>query len=53
MDLAAKSLDAIRADLERIAGDYGPCDVVAADIESGTPDERVLAFWELCGQLSE
>ena len=52
MDLAAKPIEAIRADLGRIARDYAPCDVVAADIEAGTPDERVLAFWELCRQLS-
>lgn len=51
-DLANKSLEAIRADLERIARDYAPCDVVVADIEAGTPDERVLAFLELCDKLN-
>ena len=51
-DLADKSLDTIRADLERVARDYGPCDVVVADIEAGTPDERVLAFLELCGRIN-
>lgn len=43
MDLAAKPLDAIRDDLVRIHRDLGPCDVVMADIEYGTPDERVKA----------
>jgi hypothetical protein len=50
--LANKSLPTIRADLERIARDYAPCDVVVADIEVGTPDERVLAFLELCDELN-
>jgi hypothetical protein len=51
-DLANKSLDTIRADLERVAHDYGPCDAVVADIEAGTPDERVLAFLKLCGRIN-
>lgn len=49
MDLAGKSLGAIQSDLERIARDYAPCDIVAADIEAGTREERVrnlLAIWE-------
>jgi len=52
MDLADKSPEIIRADLERIARKYAPCDVVVGDIDSGTPDERVLAFVELCNQIS-
>lgn len=50
-DLANKSLKNIREDLERIARDYGPCDVVAADIEAGTPDRRVLEFLEICDEI--
>ncbi len=53
MDLAGKPMDTIRADLERIAVDYGPCDLVLADIEDTTPDERVLEVLELCGELSQ
>jgi len=49
-DLANKSLETIRTDLERVACEYAPCDIVVADIEAGTPDERVLAFLELCSQ---
>jgi hypothetical protein len=50
--LANKSLDAIRMDLERIVGEYAPCDIVAADIEAGTPDERILEFLKLCDQIN-
>ena len=53
VDLASKPLDEIRHDLERIARDYAPCDIVAADIEDGTPDSRVLAFLAMCQTLSE
>jgi hypothetical protein len=53
MDLANKPMNEIRADLERIAGKFGPCDMVAADIESGTPDSRVQAFMDLCDRISE
>ena len=52
IDLANKPLQTIQVDLERIARDYGPCDIVAADIEAGTPDDRVLAFLDLCDRIS-
>jgi hypothetical protein len=52
MDLAAKSEDDIRADFERIARDYAPCDIVIADVEAGTPDQRVQFALELCSTLS-
>ncbi|MBN1341271.1 MAG: hypothetical protein JXQ73_01250 [Phycisphaerae bacterium] len=52
MDLANKALDAIRADLERFALEYGPCDVVLADIEADTPDSRVVQVVEFCGEVS-
>src|ERR1035437_1240254 len=38
MDVDRKNSAEIRADLETIAREYGPCDIVFADIESGTPD---------------
>ena len=53
MDLAAKPLDEIRRDFERIAADYGPCDIVLADIEAGTPDDRVRFALDLCAGISE
>jgi hypothetical protein len=52
MDLARKPLSEIRSDLERIARDFGPCDIVAADIEAGTPDDRILSFIGLCQDIS-
>ncbi len=51
-DLANKPLEEIREDLERLAREYAPCDVVVGDIEAGTPDERVLAFIDLCDRIS-
>lgn len=52
MDLANRSSGALRADFEKIAREYAPCDIVIADIEAGTPDARVLEAVELCRQLS-
>jgi len=52
MDLANKAWEEIRDDIETIARDYGPCDIVAADIEAGTPDERVQALIDLCEEIS-
>jgi len=43
-DLANKPLDVIQADLMRIRRELSPCDIVMADIDHGTLDERVLAF---------
>jgi len=51
-DLTDKSLEAIRIDLEKIAHEYAPCDVVVGDIDAGTPDERILVFLEFCGQIN-
>jgi hypothetical protein len=53
MDLANKSLAEISSDLELIAKNYGPCDIVAADIEYGTPDKRVQEFADLCNRISD
>ena len=53
MDLSHKSLAQIKADLEKIATEYGPCDIVAADIEAGTPDAKIMEFANLCRVISE
>jgi len=53
MNLAEKPIAAIRADLERMAREYAPCDVVLADIDSGTQDQRVLSVVTLCAELSK
>jgi len=52
MDLVHESLDKIRDDFRRIAVEYGPCDIVIADIEAGTPDDRIMAVVEMCHTLS-
>jgi hypothetical protein len=52
MDLAGKSIKEIKKELEYVAEKYGPCDIVAADIEAGTPDSKVSDFIKLCEQLS-
>jgi len=52
-DLANKRLDAIRADLVRIRRELSPCDIVMADIEAGTPDERVLDFARIAEECLE
>jgi hypothetical protein len=46
-DLAGKSRDELRADLARIRRELSPCDIVMADIEVGTPDQRVMELAEL------
>ena len=51
-DLANKGADQLRADMERIAANYGPCDLVAADIELGTPDDRVQLLLDICREIS-
>jgi hypothetical protein len=53
MDVANKSMDEIREDLNHIAKNYGPCDIVAADIEDETPDNKVMDFINLCAEISE
>jgi len=53
MDISNKTSDEISADLELIAKNYGPCDIVAADIEEGTPDYKVVDFIELCNSISK
>jgi hypothetical protein len=53
MDVAHKTLSQIRDDFEYIAKKYGACDIVAADVEFETPDEKVLAMIEICNDISE
>ena len=51
-EIKNKPLNGIRADFERIASQYGPCDIVLADIEDDTPDDKVLAVIEICRKIS-
>lgn len=50
MDLANRPPGDIREDIGMIARDYGPCDIVLADIEAGTSDQRVLEFLKICSE---
>jgi hypothetical protein len=50
-DLQAKSLEELEADLRRIYTELGPCDVVMADIDHETPDERVRDFARLAEKI--
>jgi hypothetical protein len=51
MDLAGKTPAELRSDLERIARDMAPCDVVVADIDAGTRDDRVRLFLDTCLEI--
>ena len=50
MDLTNKPLSEVEKDLSKIATEYGPCDLVLADIDAGMSDERVCAVLEKCKQ---
>lgn len=52
MELKDKTIPEIRKNLKRIAREYGPCDLVFADIEWDTSDRRVIEVMELCHQVS-
>jgi len=44
VELETKPLPQIQEDIRRIANQYAPCDIVMADVDSTTPDTRVLDF---------
>ena len=52
-DLAAKPEERIWGDLVRIRRELSPCDVVAADIETDTPEERVRMFADMARKTLE
>jgi uroporphyrinogen-III decarboxylase len=47
------ALAEIRADMHKIYADLAPCDVVMADIQAHTPDERIIALLEICRELEQ
>ncbi len=47
------SLADIEADMRRIYSDYAPCDIVMADIQATTPDQRVNELLEICRRIAE
>jgi len=42
--LEQKTMDEIKADIQKIADELAPCDIVMADITDTTPDSRVRGF---------
>ena len=50
-EVEAKSLGEISADLERVARDYAPCDVVLADVETTAKEERIRDFLGLAEEI--
>jgi hypothetical protein len=46
-------MDTIRADIGKIVRELAPCDVVLADIQADTPDERIHEVLSICSELSE
>jgi hypothetical protein len=51
VQLESKSLSALAADFRRVADRAGPCDLVLADVESTTGDERVRDALALAAEL--
>jgi len=51
--LQEDSLEEIRKDMEKIYNDLGPCDLVMADIQASTPDERVQALLDICADIEK
>jgi len=49
--LQEAGLEEIRADMEKIYNDLGPCDLVMADVQASTPDERVQALFDMCADI--
>ena len=47
------SIEEIRGDMEKIYEELAPCDVVMADIQADTPDERVQSLLNICRELEE
>lgn len=44
---------AIAADLERVAREYAPCDIVLADVETTTPESRIRYFLDCARELEK
>jgi hypothetical protein len=49
--LQQASLEEIKRDMEKIYNDLGPCDLVMADVQASTPDERVQALLDMCAEI--
>jgi hypothetical protein len=51
-DVMAKTSSELRSDLERIALQCGPCDLVCSGLDVGVSDERVIEIADICGEIS-
>lgn len=49
--LQSAPMEEIEADIERVARELAPCDVIAADIGFDAADERVRGFVEVCRRV--
>ena len=49
--LQEAGVDEIASDMETIHRELSPCDVVMADIQASTPDERVRELLRICARL--
>ena len=47
------SIEEIKKDMEKIYQELSPCDIVMADIEATTPDNRVKELLEICAFLEQ
>ncbi|GAB4116492.1 MAG: hypothetical protein Kow00103_12230 [Candidatus Caldatribacteriota bacterium] len=49
--LLRASLEEIKRDMVKVYLELSPCDIVMADIEADTPDNKVKVFIDICKQL--
>lgn len=49
--LQEATLETVRQDMEKILLELSPCDIVMADIQVATPDQRVRELLEICRDL--
>ena len=49
--LQEASVEEIATDMEKIHQELSPCDVVMADIQASTSNERVKALLRICARL--
>lgn len=53
MAMHNNTMETIEKDVRKIADEYGPCDLIVADIDVDTPDDRVLEFYTFCENISK
>lgn len=53
MDMREKTDQEIREDFEKIAREYGPCDLGLPNVDLGIPDDRVKLAMDLCAEMGE